>query len=189
MTEFQRELQKTLNFIVNHGHDDEFREGSGLPYAYHPIAVQTMIFDWGIDCLITNKAALTHDVVESKDLRIMPDLIEVVGFVTSQVVRELTFIPTIDMDKPVHEQKREYIASFSSKSVRALVVKLADRICNVLDFCKTKPDYAHKYLKKGQPLMDILKSREEEVKAAFGELVPARIIDSWDKAVAASLAA
>ena len=47
------------------------------------------------------------------------------------IVKELTFDPK-DMSK------EEYMASFATKSIDAIIIKIADRLCNVMDFKLTQ---------------------------------------------------
>ena len=58
--------------------------------------------------------------------------------------------------------------SFGSKSVHALVVKVADRMCNTADFMSTNPSYAPKYWRKADDLFGAMMDRGEEIMKAFG---------------------
>ena len=81
------------------------------------------------------------------------------------IVEELTFAPV--ENKPKHILKKEYIRSFKNKSVSALVIKVADRICNVRDFMIYNPDYARTYYNKAAMLFDFLVDRKDEVNSYF----------------------
>lgn len=50
----------------------------------------------------------------------------------------------MELTKGDNEDKNAYMQSFETKTVEALVAKLADRFCNVTDFLQDSPDYALK---------------------------------------------
>ena len=58
--------------------------------------------------------------------------------------------------------------SIGRKSPEALIIKLADRICNTEDFLLTDPAYARTYLEKANSLYIAVYERQEEIKQRFG---------------------
>jgi len=161
------EIENVVQF-ANEAHKGQYRKGSGLPYIVHPIGVLQMIgADWCISDFDLWKATLCHDVLEDTAVT-YEELRKVIGDFSASIVRELTF--EVDPDNPLlnHEQKAQYMKTFNDKSVSALVIKCADRFCNVCDFMATCSDYARKYWKKADDLMDTMFSRGDEIVDAFG---------------------
>lgn len=168
------DLQKVLEYIVVFAHLGQTRKGSGLPYVFHPIEVTKHLSEWGIKDQVTLKAALTHDVPEERqDIpyeNLCQELTDLIGEEAFSIVKELTFIPDKNSSVPASKQKEIYMESFGKKSVQALVIKLADRYCNTLDFFKegcTK-DYSRKYWDKGKALFESFRNREQEVVDFYG---------------------
>lgn len=159
------DLQKIIEFAVE-SHKGQFRKHSGLPYIVHPMAVMSMLSKWEIDDPLVLKAALCHDILEDCPNVTEQQIADVAGEDTLSVVKELTFICTDESHKP--KQKSLYLESFASKSLHALVVKIADRICNIHDFIAEDPPYAAKYFRKASSLFNISVQRKLEITDAFG---------------------
>lgn len=90
------------------------------------------------------------------------------------IVRELTFDPS-------KQSKPEYMASFDKKSVNALVIKLADRFLNILDFAFADIIYARKYMQKANALFVVFRSRMTEIENAFGKTTVDSILDTMEE--------
>jgi (p)ppGpp synthase/HD superfamily hydrolase len=144
-------------------HDGQRRKGIGLPYIVHPCEVFIRLLRWGIDSDIMLSAAMLHDVLE--DCHETPYTISLaVGPKVAALVEELTY----DGPRNNANTKARWIGTFRDKSAEALIVKLADRYCNVQDFMLTDPSYARIYLQKADPLFDALYSRMTEINNHFG---------------------
>ena len=131
-------LQKALEYSQE-AHEGQFRK-SGQPYIIHPILVA------GIVSSITNDeamaiAALLHDVVEDTDVGI--DTIgEMFGDDVAHLVEGLTKIDKIRDSEliPSHSNERLIVSALSfrkmllasTEDIRVLVVKLCDRLHNML---------------------------------------------------------
>lgn len=159
-------------------HGNQFRSnainGFKLPYITHPMEVMKLVWLWGAANEVTGPAAVLHDVVEDCNVS-YEGLYSLFGLEVADVVLELTHYPE-------QSSKEEYIASFldpQAKSVNALVIKIADRICNVRDFMIHPGSYAGKYMLKAKPLGEALVSREEEIIEAFGQETYDRIEYDW----------
>jgi (p)ppGpp synthase/HD superfamily hydrolase len=100
------------------------------------------LYRWGVVDLTTLQAAVCHDVLEDTACS-MEELTVAVGKDVANIVRELTFDG---------KDKKAYMESFKYKSIEAYVIKLADRLRNVMDFQTTEPDYAKKYYEKANVL-------------------------------------
>ncbi len=120
-------------------HEDQFRK-SGQPYIIHPILVASIVSS------ITNDesmaiAALLHDVVEDTDITI-EKISELFGDDVAHLVEGLTKIDTIRDSEliPSNSNERLVVSALSFRKmllasiedVRVLVVKLCDRLHNML---------------------------------------------------------
>ena len=152
------EIQDTLQFAFN-AHKNQFRNDGVTPYIVHPIDVMNRLKGWGIKDLTLWKAALCHDILEDTGITEFR-LGLVVGEQVARICAELTL--------PKAADKVAYMNSFDTKNVEALVVKCADRICNIFDFQKDEPKYAPKYFKKANGLWKAFSQRRFEVEANFG---------------------
>ena len=142
----------------HHGqHRKDTINGYLLPYITHCIEGLKLLWTWGCGEEIILSAMVCHDLLEDTDCppqeiaKIHPRALELVG--------ELTCTPD--------QNKYEYMDSFARKSVEALVMKAADRICNVRDFQRTDPKYAEKYLGKASNLFLAVNDRAEEINHRF----------------------
>lgn len=162
------ELLGTLDFVYK-AHRGQFRKGSGLPFIVHPLAVLSQISEWGITNLVLWKTALCHDVREDCRKVTRQHLIQVIGEEAAGYVEELSFFPDHSLVIPVPQQKATYMETFRQKSIPALVVKCADRICNTFDWLSTDQDYAKAYWKKAAALIEVMQQRADEINAFFGD--------------------
>jgi (p)ppGpp synthase/HD superfamily hydrolase len=158
-------------------HEGEFRSGSEIPYVSHCYEVAALLRRWGVTDTITLSVSPLHDVEESKPGIYTARLKTILGDTGMLVLNEITFIPDLSSDKSVPQQKAEYIASFATKSVRAIVIKMADRIRNTYDFryVKETSNYALKYWYKADSLFVAFKNRREEIIEMFGSWTYERI--------------
>ncbi|QSZ42303.1 RelA/SpoT family protein [Sulfurimonas aquatica] len=131
-------LKKALQYSIN-AHQEQFRK-SGEPYIVHPILVASIVSS------ITNDesmaiAALLHDVVEDTDTTILEieemfgrDVAHLVGGLTKiDVIRDSELVPSNSNEKLVASAlsfRKMLLASI--QDVRVLVIKLCDRLHNML---------------------------------------------------------
>jgi len=120
-------------------HRFQFRK-SGEPYVIHPILVASIVASITADESMTI-AALLHDVVEDTDVSI-DEILDVFGSDVAHLVEGLTKIDII-RDKeliPSHSNEKLVVSALSFRKmllasiqdVRVLVVKLCDRLHNML---------------------------------------------------------
>ena len=118
-------------------HHDQRRE-SGEPYFYHPTSVAQILIEYKMDA-DTIVAALLHDTVEDTptaygniETLFGHDVAELVEGVT-----KLTKIQLIDEDAKQAQNFQELVLA-TSKDIRILMIKMADRLHNMrtLDACK-----------------------------------------------------
>ena len=137
--------------IASQAHRFQFRKKSLLPYIVHPIRVASKVekFD---DAIIT-AVALCHDVFEDckeSDLAYYKLKLQHLNMEVYSIVDELTYKPTENFDKVA------YLNSFTTKSPKAFIIKLFDRLDNVEDFASNEEgDYWQKYANKAKVLCDI----------------------------------
>ena len=170
-------IQQAAEFMLK-AHEGENRKG-GAPYFVHPCAVLAQVVDWGVLDTTIGAACLLHDVRENNLSISHENLVDTFGDKIANLVDELTFMPTVHLDPQVKAKlKAEYMASFGSKSIESLLVKLADRCCNVCDFFATDPNYAPKYFSKASSLYEAMVQRQPEFLERFGEAVFPRLRNS-----------
>ena len=131
-------LEKALSFSIE-AHKLQFRK-SGEPYIIHPILVASIVASITSDESMAI-AALLHDVVEDTETTIVEieelfgdDVAHLVGGLTKiDVIRDKELIPSISNDRLVASAltfRKMLLASI--EDVRVLVVKLCDRLHNML---------------------------------------------------------
>ncbi|MFC2073644.1 RelA/SpoT family protein [Campylobacterota bacterium] len=129
---------KALEFSEK-AHEGQYRK-SGEPYIIHPILVSSIVSSISEDEAMVI-AALLHDVVEDTDLNIAQVTVEfgedvahlVEGLTKIDKIRDAELIPSDSDDKLVVSAlsfRKMLIASI--QDVRVLVVKLCDRLHNML---------------------------------------------------------
>ena len=157
------DLIRTAITLAHKWHDGQRRKGFGLPYIVHPCDVFTRLVRWGIEDDVTLAAAMLHDVFEMT--HITPYTMKIwVGPVVASTVEELS-IPGDPHNKVL---KRAYMESFGTKSVRALIIKAADRYSNISDFLLTDVVYAAKYFHMADNLFYTLAGRIGEIDDEYG---------------------
>lgn len=133
-----KRLQEALKYSIE-AHNKQFRK-SGEPYIIHPILVASIVASITDDESMAI-AALLHDVVEDTDVGIEA-ITELFGSDVSHLVEGLTKIDTIrDIELIPSSSNEKLVVSALSfrkmllasiKDVRVLVVKLCDRLHNML---------------------------------------------------------
>ncbi len=116
-------------------------------------------------------AAVLHDVLEESDVT-MQQLDKEFGSEVARLVRELTHDPK-DGDK------YEYLKRFSTTSIPALVVKLADRYCNIQHRILAYPAGVKAYVGKSTVLLEAMRTRHAEIAGHFGEKVSGAIASAY----------
>lgn len=172
-------MSNALTFATT-AHANQFRKGSGLPYICHPIDVLSKVHRWGIVDPVVWKACVCHDIEEDCPTVSKRMIVDFIGQESADIVSELTFIPDKSLAISVADQKLKYMESFMSKSIQAVVIKIADRICNTTDFVYSDLSYAQKYWYKASNLFNVATERIEEIDETFGDAVAAQILFSID---------
>ena len=151
--------------------------GHYLPYLIHPFEVLKIIWQWGVADETMSCAAILHDSIEdcSFGKGEAANLIKA-GFGESvlQIVLQLT--------KPDNVDKFTYLKTFTDPkltSIEALVIKLADRICNYNDFLAHDEEYAVKYMRKADILDMALRERADEINEKWNFNVMQAVVLTW----------
>tara|TARA_Y100000034_G_scaffold130495_1_gene189093 strand:+ start:1620 stop:2234 length:615 start_codon:yes stop_codon:yes gene_type:complete len=164
MTKLERAIE-----LAGQEHKGQFRKDGIVPFVCHPIEVMKTLRGWSVVDIDVLISAILHDTVEdaTDDRReqLRSIIVEEFGLTVARVVEELTYIKGGN-----YADKKEYIASFDKKSLDAILVKLADRYCNVMDYliADETRDYAPKYYEKGMPLYSALNYWRSEFIDKFG---------------------
>ncbi|MGB5867927.1 MAG: RelA/SpoT family protein [Arcobacteraceae bacterium] len=148
--DFTDGVEKALNYSIN-SHKTQFRK-SGEPYVVHPILVATVTAHYSNDEHMVI-AALLHDVVEDTEISIEEvekefgsDVACIVDGLTKIVeIREHELSDTKDDKKLLSSAltfRKMLIASI--KDVRIMVVKLCDRMHNMLTLDALSPEKQRK---------------------------------------------
>ena len=169
-------VQKAITLAIT-AHAGQYRDGAinghRLPYILHPIEVVKTVRTWGAGDPVTLAAAVLHDTLEDTSLT-LTDLVDTCGEQVANIVRELTYDRDSGLTKP------EYLQHFATASIPALVIKLADRYCNVNDFLLTKPAYAKEYFEKATVVISAGRSRASEIAQVLGEETAAAILTEYE---------
>jgi len=144
-------LSKAYTFALN-AHKDQKRD-SGDPYLSHPVAVANILTDLKLDSA-TIATGLLHDTIE--DTKTTYQIVEKeFGKEVADLVDGVTKISELE-GKIIENSKAENIRKLilaTSKDIRVLLVKLADRLHNMrtLKFVKDE----EKRIRKAKETMEI----------------------------------
>lgn len=165
---FEPNLEKVIRFATT-AHQGQLRK-TGVPYIAHPIGVMNTLTLCGVRDKTVLAAALCHDILEDCPYVKVENLIQHLGPDAYRWVRELTFSPSSG-------SKEDYLKSFSEASIEALVVKVADRVCNTEDFLSFDKEKGISYWEKASDLLDFFKRRKTEVVDTFSKEVFKNLTD------------
>ncbi|MHA1150824.1 MAG: HD domain-containing protein [Promethearchaeota archaeon] len=121
---------------------DRFRKSNvDIPYVIHPIRITLILRAAGFNEFDHEElmvAALLHDLVEDTEMTI-EEIEKKFGEKIASIVAELT--------KPLNGSKERWLKRFTSSSKEAKIIKMADRIDNLIDMGaffseKTQKSYA-----------------------------------------------
>lgn len=142
--------------VFYHGRDTEQRivGGKAIPYVEHPRAIVRRLQSWG--CENTPEGHVLdigwgHDLLE--DTKIDPaEIVAVAGADTLASIEVLSNLPG------KHADKAAYIAFVAQNATAPeLLVKVADRLCNVEDFLVSEGrEKAARYFAKAEPVFQAI---------------------------------
>jgi len=120
-------------------HEGQFRK-TGEPYITHPLAVASMLADYGLDAE-TVAAALLHDTVE--DTRItLHDVEREFGATVAYLIDGVTKLDRVRYSNREDQQAatiRKMVIAMA-RDVRVLLIKLADRLHNIRTIFPLSPE-------------------------------------------------
>ncbi len=149
-------------------HRDQRRKGKDAsPYINHPLALASLLAERGERDPTLLMAALLHDTVEDTATT-FEDIERSFGMEVADIVREVTD----DKTKPKAERKRLQIEHAARLSRRAMLVKLADKICNLRDVVVSPPaDWSlhrkREYFDWAKAVVDRMRGVHPDLEAMF----------------------
>ncbi len=125
--------------VANHAHLGQFRK-SGEPYITHPIEVATFIAEWGLDEQ-TIAGALMHDVIEDTPVT-KEELVRIFGPSIAELVDSVTKLDKLhfESEEAAHAEYFRKVVLAMAKDIRVILIKLADRMHNMLTLGSMRPD-------------------------------------------------
>ena len=149
-------LEQAISF-AGKKHSGQTRKSFPVPYIVHPMEVMYAVAKLGITDEKVLIGAVLHDLYEDTETS-SHEVIELFGEDVHKLVDELSLYGS----QP--EDKKNYLLSFSAKSIDALLIKMVDRTCNVKDYVAAGNwKYALKYFNKALVLEDTFKRRYLEL--------------------------
>ena len=149
-------------------HRDQRRKGKDAsPYINHPLALASLLAERGERDPTLLMAALLHDTVEDTATT-FEDIERSFGREVADIVREVTDDKTLTKA----ERKRLQIEHAAFLSRRAMLVKLADKICNLRDVVVSPPaDWSqqrkHEYFDWAKDVVDRMRGVHPDLEATF----------------------
>jgi len=122
------QIKKAIQFITEK-HVGQIRRDSKLPYITHPINVMNRLISHNITDVDILVAALLHDTLEDTDTT-YDEIADIFNDDIAELVHELTNDPNITKADKLQYQ----LTKIPTISCEAQLIKIADKIDNVLDF-------------------------------------------------------
>ena len=125
--------------VANQAHLGQFRK-SGEPYITHPIEVATFIAEWDLDEQ-TIAGALMHDVIEDTPVT-KEELARIFGNNIAELVDSVTKLDKLhfESEAAAHAEYFRKVVLAMAKDVRVILIKLADRMHNMLTLGSMRAD-------------------------------------------------
>ena len=145
------------------------KDAQASPYINHPIALASLLKREGVDDVAVLCAALLHDTLEDTETT-FDELRMHFGETIAMIVAEVSD----DKALPKAERKRLQVQNARKASHRAKLVKLADKICNVVDMVGAPPaswsiERKREYLAWAKDVVDGLRGTHPALEALFDE--------------------
>lgn len=172
-------LLRALQFAAEKHKGQHRKDVAGSPYINHPIAVAEVLARvGGVQDVEVLAAALLHDTVEDTDAT-FEDIEREFGAEVRAIVAEVTDDKTL----PKEERKQRQIEHAAHVSVGAKLVKLGDKICNVIDVINNPPiGWARKrrteYLDWAEQVVEQCRGTNAALEGEFDAVVGRRLGDA-----------
>lgn len=159
--ELGKELYMSAIEFAKKAHEGQFRKFSMAPYFTHPVRVATLVMKYkkshAIDDLVV--AALLHDVVEDTKVTLV-EIQGEFGYKVSSLVQELTS----DKAAVLEQGKTGYLThKMLGMTSWALVLKLCDRLDNVMDFIYANDRFVEKYTEETRSILKSLRGQRDSL--------------------------
>lgn len=150
-------------------HAGQWRHDKLTPYIVHPVEVFKKLIVYGIKDVWLLIAALLHDVIEDCGVA-KEELEKLFGKEAAQYVMEVS---KVGVDQETIQVKMDFLRKCVEKSIHSLVLKMADRACNVRDYQsdKKRPWYAAYYAMQAYPVIQHILANEAKIVELFGKEV------------------
>ena len=163
-------LLEAVAFAAEKHRHQRRKDAQASPYINHPIALASLLKRQGIDDVAVLCAALLHDTLEDTETT-FEELRTLFGEPIAMIVAEVSDDKTL----PKAERKRLQVAHAGSSSHRARLVKLADKICNVVDMVSAPPaqwsvDRKREYLRWAKDVVDQIRGTHPALEAIFDDV-------------------
>jgi (p)ppGpp synthase/HD superfamily hydrolase len=149
------DLLDKATVLFAEAHKGQKRKRSGIPYYSHCLEVMKRTDRYQEETEVTHEelliAAIGHDLIEDTDIT-YDDIVEIFGKATADVILECSRDPNDENQAG----KYGFLMSFLDKSYASVVIKVADRVCNVLDYYSDPEtaEYAATYALQAYPLLN-----------------------------------
>jgi GTP diphosphokinase / guanosine-3',5'-bis(diphosphate) 3'-diphosphatase len=159
---------RALAFAAEKHRGQRRKDRDASPYINHPIALADLLVnEAGIDAAEVITAAILHDTLEDTATT-RGELEAEFGADVASIVAEVTD----DKSLPKAERKRRQIDHAAEVSDRAVLVKLADKICNLRDMEQSPPagwslERNREYFDWSKAVVDRIRDRHPQLAALF----------------------
>lgn len=129
-----------LAFEVSSRSHFKQKRKSGEPYITHPLIVANIVCDWNLDEQ-TIASALLHDIIEDTEIT-KTDIAQMFGKSVAELVDGVTKLEKIhfESEEIAHAEYFQKVVLAMSKDIRVILIKLADRLHNMLTLANMKEE-------------------------------------------------
>ena len=174
MLNFMKEafISKAAQFAAQKHKGQERKDLNSSPYIDHPISVARILGEvGGIDDPEILAAALLHDTLEDTETT-FEELKSTFGKKVCRLVEEVTDDKTLPKD----ERKKRQIQHAAMLSPNAVLIKLGDKISNVVDVTNTPPtdwslERRKEYLDWAEAVIDNCPKVNSALEQHFAEVI------------------
>ena len=146
-----KHLEEAIIFATEK-HEGMVRKGDGRPYIMHPLSVMQHLYKYKKSKNINLLAIATvcHDLLEDTKTT-TTEIVRLFGLNVASIVTELT----TDEEKKNKVGKAQYLLTkMLGMSSYALVIKLCDRLDNIMDMKSMSDSFIKKYIKETNFILD-----------------------------------
>jgi len=168
-------LLRAASFAAEKHKSQKRKNTAETPYINHPLeAAHLLAAEAGVTDVVALASAILHDTIEDTQTT-REELEQLFGAEVAGVVAEVTD----DKSLLKAERKRRQIEHAPSLSVRAKLVKLADKICNVRDVADDPPpewslERRQEYFDWAKAVVDGLRGVSPVLEARFDQVYARR---------------